>query len=292
MAMTALSRLGAGLARCPGLAFDNFGRRLAVGEILAGRRDQANWHLLLNPVSCVRYMEFDYAARMLADLGKGARVLDISSPRLFGLWLAQKRDVRLSMANPDERDFMRTRVLAERVKVAQPIDLHGFADATELVFEADSFDAAFSISVIEHVGDEKRADDTKMMSELARVVRPGGRVVLTFPVGGTHVDEFRDHDPYGLKAADQAGRYFFQRFYSNDSIAKRLLSVPGIREISRSYFIEKEAGWFHAYEREWMRRGLHATARDPWLMARNFQHSETHPVDRIGVCGLTVEVEG
>ena len=49
------------------------------------------------------------------------------------------------------------------------------ASATELPFEAASFDVAYSFKVLAHVEDIRRA-----MSEMARVVRPGGWVLAEF----------------------------------------------------------------------------------------------------------------
>jgi ubiquinone/menaquinone biosynthesis C-methylase UbiE len=49
-----------------------------------------------------------------------------------------------------------------------------FADATQLDFELESFDAAFLCWVLEHVGDPLR-----VLSEVRRVLRPGSPVVVT-----------------------------------------------------------------------------------------------------------------
>lgn len=49
-------------------------------------------------------------------------------------------------------------------------------DATKLNFEDNSFDTAVSISTIEHIVDSDRA-----ISEILRVVRPGGIIILSFP---------------------------------------------------------------------------------------------------------------
>ena len=52
-------------------------------------------------------------------------------------------------------------------------------DAHELPFPDESFDAAYSLRVFEIIGDPRRA-----LSEMARVLRPGGRLV----VNGTDID--------------------------------------------------------------------------------------------------------
>lgn len=50
-------------------------------------------------------------------------------------------------------------------------------DMTALSFESESFDGVVSMDVIEHVPDYERA-----LSEAFRVLRPGGRLVLSAPV--------------------------------------------------------------------------------------------------------------
>jgi methionine biosynthesis protein MetW len=50
------------------------------------------------------------------------------------------------------------------------------SDASDLPFEDDSFDLAVCIEVLEHLFDPRAA-----VEEIARVVRPGGRVVVSVP---------------------------------------------------------------------------------------------------------------
>ncbi|NEA63726.1 methyltransferase domain-containing protein [Streptomyces sp. SID12488] len=49
-----------------------------------------------------------------------------------------------------------------------------YADAADLPFEADSFDAVWALESIIHMPDR-----VQVLREMARVIRPGGRVVLT-----------------------------------------------------------------------------------------------------------------
>jgi ubiquinone/menaquinone biosynthesis C-methylase UbiE len=49
-------------------------------------------------------------------------------------------------------------------------------DATDLAFEGGSFDAVVSVHAIEHIPDIEGA-----LSEMCRVVRPGGPIVLVYP---------------------------------------------------------------------------------------------------------------
>jgi SAM-dependent methyltransferase len=55
--------------------------------------------------------------------------------------------------------------------------------ATALPFDDDSYDVVLSLEMMEHLPSEAvRAD---ALREMLRVVRPGGRVVVTFPAGET-----------------------------------------------------------------------------------------------------------
>jgi len=283
-------------AGLPGMAFDSYGRTLALREMARRRRvGGAAFHALVNPLSCVRYMEFDFAARALADLPNGpARVLDVSSPRLFPFWAAEKRGLRVTMINPDPKDIARTRSVVALVRAHAGLEVAGEVDATRLPFEDDCFDVATSISVIEHVGGDGDAPggDSTVVDELVRVVRPGGRIVLTFPVKPTFENEYRAVDYYGTQESGPAGRHFFQRFYDEKAIAGRLLGCPGIREERRRYYVEDPPGWFAEYEQEWIRTGLAHTVQDPWFMAQHFHDAGTsHPTDRTGVCGLALSVD-
>ena len=65
-------------------------------------------------------------------------------------------------------------------------------DIRELPFEDMSFDLVCCVSVLEHVRGYR-----KSLAELARVLRPGGRLVVTFDI---NLDETRDIRPSALLA--------------------------------------------------------------------------------------------
>jgi SAM-dependent methyltransferase len=70
-------------------------------------------------------------------------------------------------------------------------------DGAALAFRADAFDSALCTQVLEHVRDPER-----VLKEIARVLRPGGRVLLTVPLNsGIHMaphDYFRFTE-FGLR---------------------------------------------------------------------------------------------
>ena len=68
-------------------------------------------------------------------------------------------------------------VLSEQVRAADIRDIFPtLYDGTTLPFPDEWFDTALSFQVLEHVADEHRA-----LSEISRVLRPGGDFVLTVP---------------------------------------------------------------------------------------------------------------
>lgn len=278
----------------PAIEFDTFGRTLAIREIFHNR----TLHSLIisrlaNPVSCVRYFEFAYAGKVLmAHLkreNKIKSVIDISSPRLFPLWMAEKAGLSVHMINPDQTDLEESRRMAHFVKNNRNLEFSDNVDATSLPFEESSFDVATSISVIEHVPDK---GDCNMISELRRVVRSGGLIILTFPVKPEFTNEYRDINYYNMnRFSEEDGKYFFQRCYDSDSIMERILSHPGITEADRKYWAETPAGWFENYERKWMVEELELTVHDPELMSKHFiATGSNHPKDRMGICCLTLSV--
>lgn len=55
-------------------------------------------------------------------------------------------------------------------------------DALDLPFRDGSFDAVFALEVIEHVRDERR-----LLAEAVRVLRPGGRLIISTPSATVHI---------------------------------------------------------------------------------------------------------
>ncbi len=89
------------------------------------------------------------------------------------------------------------------------------ADVTDLPFDADRFDAVLCVHVLEHVEDDKRA-----ISELARVLRPGGWALFSFPLD-LGAPTYEDPSIVGAKARAAAfGESTHVRIYGNDAVAR------------------------------------------------------------------------
>lgn len=75
------------------------------------------------------------------------------------------------------------------------------ADACALPFAAATFDSAFCVAVLQHIRDVGAA-----VRELARVTRPGGRIVAVEPDNSARY--FYSSSDAGMRAYEAAGRFF------------------------------------------------------------------------------------
>ncbi len=173
---------------------------------------------VLVPLDPSRYVELPWAERALAAR-PGERVLDLASPKLLAVALARRGVEVVSVdALPAEVELWRRLAPDVRFQVA---------DGRALPFADASFDHAYSVSVLEHIGGD---GDERALAELARVVRVGGRIVLTMPYAETYWEDWRDRPVYG--DGGEGGRSFFERWYDAERL-DRLVSTAPVAERSR-----------------------------------------------------------
>jgi SAM-dependent methyltransferase len=200
------------------------------------------------PLDPSRYLELPWAIERLAAR-PGERVLDLASPKLLSVALA-RRGVQVTAVDQLEREIETWRVLAEGVP---GLEL-AVADGRALPHDDASFDHACSISVLEHI--EERGDE-EALRELARVVRPGGRVVVTLPHAESYREDWRDAPVYANeppKSTEEGGRAFFQRRYDPGRVDALVAAVPELELVSREV-VRMAPNWNDAYVRSF-----------PWLV--------------------------
>jgi SAM-dependent methyltransferase len=96
--------------------------------------------------------------------------------------------------------------------------------------ELGCYDQVFCLEVIEHI-----RDDRKLLRDLARVTRPGGRLLLTTPS--------RDHVPFfGEVVSEREDGHHVRRGYTHREMDE-LLSSAGFRVISRSFLSGVVSQW-------------------------------------------------
>ncbi|MCB2153948.1 class I SAM-dependent methyltransferase [bacterium] len=270
----------------PGLEFDRYGRSL--GGKLGFRHPAVSCRLRLNPVSSVRYFEFDFVNRHLQD---GAiRALDVSSPWLFSFYeVSHREELRVFMINPDVKDCQNVRKLITALRVerisAECIDVRSYEDSAQ----NESFDAIWAISVIEHIDGEY--DDRDAICQMWKMLKPGGQLLLTFPVSAQFEEEFRPVDQYGLNThRNQKGQHFFQRYYDEEAINSRILEPLDAVDPRIEFYGERVPGWFQRYESQWTKAGLSRTVYDPRDMARQMvRYDSLSQMPGKGVCGLALK---
>jgi SAM-dependent methyltransferase len=267
-----------------GLEFDLFGRLLGIKYLFMKKRFSA---LLINPVSSVRYFEFDFVARNI-PFRKGLKILDVSSPWLFGFWAVKNQEVDYVYINPDKREFSGIRTFME---IGKGKGIYEFfeQDATELPYPDCIFDVIVSISVIEHISGN---GDSRAVTEMWRILKPGGRLILTIPVMCNYEEDYRSENVYSLPDVEQNdGSYFFQRYYDETAITERLLGqLKGCNLEVSELFGEIEKGFFKDYEKRWISGGIKETVKDPWLMTTKMKrYAHLCELPGLGVMGLSLQ---
>ena len=209
-----------------GFRLQAYGARLALPLLRHGRPRRALRYAVV-PVNYWRSVEY----RLALEEGRfapGERVLDVGSPKLLSLWIADRLRAEV-VATDIESYFIEEYELLRRIRRVSEDRLRlGVQDARRLDFEDASFHKVYSASVLEHIPDD---GDTVAIRELARVLAPGGRCVVTVPFWPTSRTDWRAPDFYwsGASADDATGRVFYQRRYSEEDLRVRLIEPSGLR---------------------------------------------------------------
>jgi len=196
-------------------------------RLLARRRLVRGMRYVVVPVNYWRSLEYRLVLGE-CRFATGERVLDVGSPKLLSLWVAEKVGARV-VATDLEPYFIEEYELLRRIRRVSEDRLRlGVQDARRLDFEDASFHKVYSASVLEHIPDD---GDTVAIRELARVLAPGGRCVVTVPFWPTSRTDWRAPDFYwsGATADDATGRVFYQRRYSEEDLRVRLIEPSGLR---------------------------------------------------------------
>lgn len=164
------------------------------------------------------------------------RILDVSSPKLPSLMLGRTAEVWATDLNDPQLET-RWRSTADAIGLKR---YHTqYENACSLSFPDASFDMVYSISVIEHIPGN---GDTEALAEFARVVKPGGSVIIEVPYRRKQEEV---HLSYDSKGAPLAEPQFYERHYDRETLDRRL-QTPGL---------SREKSWILG---EWL-------PIDPWI---------------------------
>ena len=188
------------------------------------------------PVSYWRSRECAYAWRQL-PLPPGARVLDVGSPKDLAVMLARHRGYEVVATDilSEAISLSRRYAHAQGMEGQAPGRVHSeVQDGRALTYADSSFDAAYSVSVLEHIPDR---GDVTAIRELIRVVRPGGVVVVTVPYDREYRETFVQGPVYERKPIGSEP-VFFERHYDRATLAERLLGSESAAVVDLSVWGE------------------------------------------------------
>lgn len=268
----------------PGKNFFQFGRSIGL-QLL--KKLILSPKLLINPVSIVRYFEYDFVLRNFSATSLSRnKILDISSPYLFGFYLASLFEGEYNYRNPDITDLNLVKKYSSKLKFKMEYSADS-EDATNLAFSNNLFSHIFSISVIEHINGNR---DSEAIKEMWRVLKPNGLLILTFPIAKVFEEEFSDKNTYGLKVQQIKEKFFFQRLYDETSIIERLLNkISDFTILSKEIFGERESGFYKSYLQRWEKNGLRETVKDPYYISKYFRKLDSfEQIKDSAVIGITL----
>lgn len=201
-----------------------------IGFSCLAREPMLGIKRILLPVGYWRASEFAYVRGQLSSLPKGARILDLGSPKDLAAMFARDRGFAVTAIDilPEAIELSERRARAMGIAGAGPGKvLSEVRDGRSLPYADGSFDAAFSVSVLEHIPGE---GDSAAVRELVRVVKPGGLIVVTVPYDRTYRETFVERPVY---EREQHGTeaVFFERHYDAATLQRRLIGPSGAEPV-------------------------------------------------------------
>lgn len=144
---------------------------------------------------------------------------------------------------PVSPDLARTVVADISMDAMENVDAESkvVTSITGMAFDAASFDCILCSEVLEHI-----PDDEKAVSELRRVLRPGGVLVITVPYqkrfwaeDDEYVGHVRRYDPGELEQKLRTGGFRSVRTYKLSGTIERWLTRRSLRAYQKSGAISK-----------------------------------------------------
>ncbi len=226
------------------------------------------YQCLIGPMDSTRYFEFDVFWDTISGISFG-RYLDVSSPRLFPTIIMDKNPQAFAhLINPDVKDLRISKMLVQSMGIQDRCQLHECVIA-DVQFPKESFDLITSISVLEHVPDDRRA-----LQKMWSLLKPGGRLLITVPCAARVSEQYIDRDEYGILPPSEDNFFFWQRFYDKRSLAERLFTITGL-PVKQVIYGEKYAGSFQKNAAQKRKDRYYPIWKEPYMMACEYRRYES-----------------
>ena len=232
-------------------------RLLAAGKAAEGVK------LMLSPVGYWRFLPFAFVANA-AEERQNPAILDVSSPKMISVYLAAKGAGSVLATDLDDpRIFNRWQVIGQTMR----LDNYRveYQDARNLTYPPESFDIVYTISVIEHIPGR---GDAEAMEQFARVLKPGGTLIVEVPYRREGAEHYRMTDS---KGAPVEKPMFYERHYDAKMLSERLLEIPGLK-LTHKYILGENAPLDRWISGTQLPRPLRVAVLpfEPWLAAVNY----------------------
>ncbi|MBE0691122.1 MAG: class I SAM-dependent methyltransferase, partial [Anaerolineae bacterium] len=183
---------------------------------------------VIHPVGYWRVPEYRFVLQE-GHFKAGDRVLDIGSPKLLALYLAQHAGVEVYATDVDDY-FVAEYEAIRRYQHIPDERLHvQTEDGRKLSFPDNFFDHVYCISTVEHI---PGTGDSDCVREMMRVLKPGGTALITTPFWpGGKVEYWDAGKVYWASHTEQMGngQAFYQRRYSAEEVQERLIEPSGMK---------------------------------------------------------------
>lgn len=159
--------------------------------------------------------------KVISHIPQGSSVLDIGC----GKTATFLKTISSRVAYGYGVDFK----IEENVQLTQNITLVNLKLDNRLPFPDSTFNVVTMLAVLEHIEKEE-----EILSEIYRVLVPGGKLVLTVPsIWAQPVLEFL---AYKLKIVSEAEIRDHKRYYTRASLQKVLVEKSGFTDFNHYYF--------------------------------------------------------
>jgi SAM-dependent methyltransferase len=212
-----------------------------------------------------RYFEFHEVWKSVKGLAL-TRYLDVSSPRVMPLFLLKEAPRATAVIiNPDSSDLKETEKLANALGLEAHCE---FINCTieDAILTTASFDLITCISVLEHIPQDKSVIET-----MWSLLRPGGKLILTFPCMAQPLEQYISHNQYGVLSPGDDGYTFWQRYYDRKRMESTIYSITGMPARIAVYGEKKYGFFFRNASMKRLHGSLYPFWREPYMMATEYQ---------------------
>jgi SAM-dependent methyltransferase len=185
-----------------------------------------------------RYIETELKHRPSSERPK---VLDVGSPKCFGLYLAYHFDIQIHLTDIDQPTIEEAEVLWNGIKRrARGEAFFSVQDVRAPKYATEAFDIVYSMSVIEHI--EGEAGDSDSVREMIRVLKPGGLLLATVAIGQRYIEQDRIGFRGAARETGDQNAYFFQRIYTPIAAEERIIEAASDATLRRAVTIWRKTG--------------------------------------------------